>query len=116
MLCRPGITGAATIEFSHEEGLLTGVPDELVERYVTTVLNPEKCKLDIQYIETTKFVTDLRILMHTIFKLSHRTRRTFSAESSRFLTARPGMEKISSITLNPADGGDFSPQEVRQSA
>jgi lipopolysaccharide/colanic/teichoic acid biosynthesis glycosyltransferase len=116
MLCRPGITGAATIEFSHEEGLLTGVPDELVERYVTTVLNPEKCKLDIQYIETTKFATDLKILMNTIFKLSNRSRHTFSMESARFLLARSSMEKGSSIGMNPADGGDFSPQDVRQSA
>jgi lipopolysaccharide/colanic/teichoic acid biosynthesis glycosyltransferase len=116
MLCRPGITGAATIEFSHEEGLLTGVPDELVERYVTTVLNPEKCKLDIQYIETTKFGTDLKILINTVFKLSNRTRRTFSAESARFLAARSNMEKGSSVAMNSAEGGDFSTQDVRQSA
>jgi lipopolysaccharide/colanic/teichoic acid biosynthesis glycosyltransferase len=115
MLCRPGITGAATIEFSHEEGLLRNVPDEFVERYVTTVLNPEKCKLDIQYIETTKFGTDLKILVNTVFKLSNRSRRTFSAESARFLTARSSMEN-SSIARNSAGDGDFSPQDVRQSA
>jgi lipopolysaccharide/colanic/teichoic acid biosynthesis glycosyltransferase len=116
MLCRPGITGAATIEFSHEEALLHGVPDELVERYVTTVLNPEKCKLDIQYIETAKFTTDLKILMHTVFKLSNRSRRTFSAESARFLMARSTMENASPITMNSAEDGEFSPRGVRQSA
>jgi lipopolysaccharide/colanic/teichoic acid biosynthesis glycosyltransferase len=116
MLCRPGITGAATIEFSHEEALLTGVPDELVEHYVTTVLNPEKCKLDIQYIETTKFATDLKILIDTVFKLSNRSRYTFSAESAQFLMARSNMENASSITMNSPEGGEFSPHEVRQSA
>jgi lipopolysaccharide/colanic/teichoic acid biosynthesis glycosyltransferase len=116
MLCRPGITGAATIEFSHEEGLLRNVPDEFVERYVTTVLNPEKCKLDIQYIETTKFATDLKILMNTVFKLSNRSRHTFSAESARFLMARSGMERGSSIAMDAAEDGDFSPHDVRQSA
>jgi len=114
MLCRPGITGAATIEFSHEEALLSGVPDELVERYVTTVLNPEKCKLDIQYIETTKFSTDLKILMHTVFKLSNRSKRTFPAEAARFLRARSNMVNASSATMQ--EDGEFSPRGVRQSA
>jgi lipopolysaccharide/colanic/teichoic acid biosynthesis glycosyltransferase len=116
MLCRPGITGAATIEFSHEEGLLRNVPDEFVERYVTTVLNPEKCRLDIEYIETTKFGTDLMILINTVFKLSNRSRPTFSAESARFLAARSSGENVSSIARNAAGDGDFSPQDVRQSA
>jgi lipopolysaccharide/colanic/teichoic acid biosynthesis glycosyltransferase len=116
MLCRPGITGAATVEFSHEEGLLAGVPEELVERYVVTVLNPEKCKLDIKYIETTRFATDLKILMHTVFKLSNRSRRTFAAESVRFLKTRSGMETNSSKALNAAENSDFAGHEVRQSA
>jgi len=114
MLCRPGITGAATIEFSHEEALLSGVPDELVERYVTTVLNPEKCKLDIQYIETTKFSTDLKILMHTVFKLSNRSKRTFPAEAARFLRARSNMVNASPTAMQ--EEAEFSPRGVRQSA
>jgi lipopolysaccharide/colanic/teichoic acid biosynthesis glycosyltransferase len=116
MLCRPGITGAATIEFSHEEALLMDVPEEFVERYVVTVLNPEKCKLDIDYIETTRFGMDLRILMHTIFKLSNRSRHAFSSESARFLMAR---SDSGHDALNGVDGmqhPDFAVQEVRQSA
>jgi len=116
MLCRPGITGAATIEFSHEEGLLAGVPEELVERYVVTVLNPEKCKLDIKYIETTRFGTDLKILMHTVFKLSNRSRRTFATESVRFLKTRSSMEMNSSKALNKSEESDYSARDVRQSA
>jgi lipopolysaccharide/colanic/teichoic acid biosynthesis glycosyltransferase len=116
MLCRPGITGAATIEFSHEEGLLAGVPEELVERYVVTVLNPEKCKLDIEYIETTRFGTDLKILMHTVFKLSNRSRRTVAAESVRFLKARSGMELNSAKALHSPENSDYAGHEVRQSA
>ena len=116
MLCRPGITGAATIEFSHEEGLLAGVPEELVERYVVTVLNPEKCKLDIKYIETSGFWTDLRILLHTIFKLSNGPDRTFSAESARFLVARASAESASLGEVRSLENSDFSRREVRQSA
>jgi len=116
MQCRPGITGAATVEFSHEEGLLVGVPEELVERYVMTVLNPEKCKLDVRYIESTRFTTDLKILMHTIFKLSNRSRRTFSTESARFLLTRSSVETSSAAGIDAMQDRDFAGQEVRQSA
>ncbi|MGA8938153.1 MAG: sugar transferase [Acidobacteriaceae bacterium] len=115
MLCRPGITGAATIEFSHEEGLLEGVPEEIVERYVTTVLNPEKCKLDVHYIETTNFRTDLRILLDTALKLGNRSRRIIPTESARFFLAKSGIEK-SSDTITALAEGDLVPSEVRQSA
>lgn len=116
MLCRPGITGAATIEFSHEEGLLINVPEELVERYVLTVLNPEKCLLDANYIETTKFGTDLKILLHTVFKLSNRSRNTLSPESVRFLPGRSSMERTSSATIQCDEIVEFPKQDVRQSA
>ena len=116
MLCRPGITGAATIEFSHEEALLMGIPEEFVERYVVTVLNPEKCKLDIQYIETAQFRMDLKILMHTVFKLSKRTKRTFPAESARFLVAKADMELNPPTAAEGSAVSDFTAQDVRQSA
>lgn len=116
MLCRPGITGAATIEFSHEEGLIEGVPEELVERYVTTVLNPEKCKLDMQYMETTNFRTDLRILLNTIFKLSNRSRKAFPVEAARFLQARSGVDRTLASGISSLEDGDFRSQEARQSA
>jgi lipopolysaccharide/colanic/teichoic acid biosynthesis glycosyltransferase len=116
MLCRPGITGAATIEFSHEDGLLTNVPEELVERYVLTVLNPEKCLLDANYIETTRFGTDMKILLHTVFKLSNRSRNTLSSESARFLSGRSSMERTSSVAIQCDEVVEFSKQDVRQSA
>jgi lipopolysaccharide/colanic/teichoic acid biosynthesis glycosyltransferase len=96
MMCRPGITGAATIKFSNEEGLLQSVPEEMVERYMVSVLNPEKCKLDIRYIETARLTTDLGIMLQTVFKLSRRSKRSFSSESTLFLIARPGRQ------LNPS--------------
>jgi hypothetical protein len=115
MLCRPGITGAATILFSHEEGMIQGVPEEMVERYVTTVLNPEKCRLDVEYMETTCFRNDVKILLNTLFKLSRRSRATRTAESARFVVVWPGVEKnMTSITV--LDDGEFVTQDVRQSA
>ena len=104
MLCRPGITGAATIEFPHEEGLLTSIPEEFVEHYVTTVLNPEKCRLDANYIETTRFRTDLKILIDTVFKLGNRPIHTFPPESARIVLTRSAGE--------PATGGAVSHVEM----
>lgn len=116
MLCRPGITGAATIEFSHEEKLLTGVPVEFVEHYVTTVLNPEKCRLDANYIETTRFRTDLKILIDTVFKLGNRPIHAFPPESGRFLLARSASEPATGFAVNHGEDGGLSTKKVRQSA
>ncbi len=82
MLSRPGITGAATVVFSDEESLLADVPANFVEHYVTSVLNPEKCRLDAHYIETAKFGTDIRILMRTLFKLGDQTDSNWEAHAA----------------------------------
>lgn len=70
MSCRPGITGAATALFSDEETLLAEIPAELIESYMASVLNPEKCRIDSIYIETARLSADLKILAKTLFKLS----------------------------------------------
>ena len=116
MLCRPGITGAATIEFSHEEKLLTSIPEEFVEHYVTTVLNPEKCRLDANYIETTKFRTDLKILVDTVFKLGNRPTHDLCTEPAGRLLSMSPVEPTSAVTANHAEDVEFSTQKVRHSA
>jgi len=84
MLSRPGITGAATVVFSNEERLLADVPENFVEHYVTSVLNPEKCRLDAHYIETAKFSTDIRILLRTIFKPGRQPESTGEPEHAPY--------------------------------
>jgi lipopolysaccharide/colanic/teichoic acid biosynthesis glycosyltransferase len=125
MLCRPGITGAATIMFSHEESLLAEIPEEFVERYVTSVLNPQKCRLDSRYIETARFGTDLRILARTIFKLSNRIFRlsnrifklsnrpksTQAPQPALFLHKKSSMERPASIGVSRVESVEFSMQE-----
>jgi hypothetical protein len=83
---------------------------------VVTVLNPEKCKLDIKYIETARFGADLRILMHTVFKLSNGPRRRFSTEFARFLVARSSAESASLGEVRSLENSDFAGHKVRQSA
>jgi len=116
MLCRPGITGAATIQFSHEDRLLTNVPEELVEHYVLTVLNPKKCLLDANYIEVARFGTDMKILLHTVFKLSNRSRNTLSPKPAHFLSATSSMERTSPTAIHCDEVVEFSKQDVHQSA
>jgi lipopolysaccharide/colanic/teichoic acid biosynthesis glycosyltransferase len=115
MLCRPGITGAATIVFSHEESLLENVPEVFVEHYVTSVLNPEKCRLDCHYIETAKFGTDLRILVRTVFKLSNRPARVWITQPM-LVKEKPPIERLPSVSRNRILSEEFSAQEIGRSA
>ena len=115
MLCRPGITGAATIEFSHEESLLTDVPAEFVERYVMSVLNPEKCQIDSTYIETSTFWTDLRILMHTLFELSNRPKRSLALGPAISHQVKPTMVRFDSNRATSVESAEFSTQEIFRS-
>lgn len=116
MLCRPGITGAATIEYSHEESLLQNVPEEVVEHYVTTILNPQKCRLDAHYIETATFGTDMKLLVDTVFKLGDRPVHALMAESVRFLPSKGSSDPSHSIAVIQAEGADFPTDKVRRSA
>jgi lipopolysaccharide/colanic/teichoic acid biosynthesis glycosyltransferase len=108
MLCRPGITGAATIKFSHEESLLADIPAEIVERYVTTVLNPEKCRIDSTYIETSTFGTDLRILMHTLFKLGSRPLNTLALRPAISHQVRSSIERLDSNCAGPVESAELA--------
>ena len=112
MLCRPGITGAATIVFSDEENLLADVPVEIVEYYVTSVLNPEKCRLDSHYIETARFWTDMRIMMRTVFKLSNQSKSIREPQRTQPLSARSSLKRratsgvvyvVESVEVSTAD-------------
>lgn len=59
---RPGITGAASVRYRHEEVLLRG-PDW--ETVYLTVIMPDKLKIDLAYIEHWSFGSDLKVLVQT---------------------------------------------------
>lgn len=63
---RPGITGAASLEYRNEESLLTGTDWE--ERYVRLIL-PEKARIELEYLRRRSFGTDLGILARTARRL-----------------------------------------------
>ena len=68
LLCRPGITGAATLAFAREEHFLARLPKhELNEYYHQTVL-PLKHQLDVEYMARATFGSDFRLLMDTLLR------------------------------------------------
>lgn len=109
MLSRPGITGAATVVFSDEERLLADVPENFVEHYVTSVLNPEKCRLDAHYIETARFSTDIRILLRTLFKPVSQPDSLGRRQDTTYHRNAPSMTRSVSSSRATVDGLEVLP-------
>jgi lipopolysaccharide/colanic/teichoic acid biosynthesis glycosyltransferase len=112
MLCRPGITGAATLVFSHEESLLVDIPVEFVERYVTSTLNPEKCRLDSNYIETARFGTDMTILIRTVFRIGNRHRSIWTPQAAAHLHESSPIRRSVSVSMMGIETSEVSTQEA----
>jgi len=64
---RPGITGAATIAFRHEETILASVEPGEIEAFYQSHIKPTKAVIDFQYMLTATFASDARILLSTLF-------------------------------------------------
>jgi lipopolysaccharide/colanic/teichoic acid biosynthesis glycosyltransferase len=69
LLARPGMTGAAALEYLNEHSLLTGPDWE--ERYVRFIL-PEKLRIELDYLRRRSFASDLRVLVRTVRQLLRR--------------------------------------------
>jgi len=65
LACRPGITGAATLAFRNEEEFLSEIPKEQLEAFYESFVKPAKAHLDLEYMRTATFGTDLKILWRT---------------------------------------------------
>ncbi len=61
---KPGITGITQIKFRHEETLLSQYVDR-EQAYITTIM-PQKLALDLRYIETHDFLSDLALIVQTL--------------------------------------------------
>jgi len=79
--CRPGITGLATVAFAHEETLFARVPRDRFAAYFHGVVLPVKQQLDAAYMGRATFVSDLRLLLRSVF------RRWDSASAEKFIAA-----------------------------
>lgn len=66
---KPGITGAASTTFIHEEELLAQLPpSELGERYIREIL-PRKARLDLDYAAHASFWSDCAVLTDTLLRI-----------------------------------------------
>jgi lipopolysaccharide/colanic/teichoic acid biosynthesis glycosyltransferase len=64
-LCKPGITGAATLAFAREETLLSQIPAESLPQYYREHVLPAKHALDSAYMAQATLSSDLRLLLLT---------------------------------------------------
>jgi lipopolysaccharide/colanic/teichoic acid biosynthesis glycosyltransferase len=67
-LCRPGITGAATIAFAREEALLDRVPKHHLESYYHAVVLPAKRRLDAEYMARATFSSDFKLIVDSVLR------------------------------------------------
>jgi lipopolysaccharide/colanic/teichoic acid biosynthesis glycosyltransferase len=62
----PGVTGAASLAFSDEEGLLAKIPAERLTSYYLEQILPQKARLDLDYAARATFRSDCGILLRTV--------------------------------------------------
>jgi lipopolysaccharide/colanic/teichoic acid biosynthesis glycosyltransferase len=68
MACRPGVTGAATLAFRCEARILSEVPAERIEKFYQQYIVPHKMRLDSEYMERATVLSDINILLATVFR------------------------------------------------
>jgi lipopolysaccharide/colanic/teichoic acid biosynthesis glycosyltransferase len=70
---RPGVTGAATVSFRHEEEILPKkIRDEELESYYIQTILPKKVKLDVDYAARATFRSDMMLLLSTAVEILFR--------------------------------------------
>lgn len=65
-LLRPGITGAATLRYRHEEEILAGHSAEEIRDYYIKHIYPDKITIDLEYARKARLSSDLQILFQTL--------------------------------------------------
>jgi lipopolysaccharide/colanic/teichoic acid biosynthesis glycosyltransferase len=63
----PGITDPASIAYKGEGALLAAAPSP--EDLYVNVIMPEKIRLNLEYARTATVLTDLRLIVKTVFCL-----------------------------------------------
>jgi lipopolysaccharide/colanic/teichoic acid biosynthesis glycosyltransferase len=80
LICKPGLTGAATLAFIEEEKMLVSVPEAQLEAYVIDVLHRIKSDVDHEYALRSTLRSDLLLLASTVLHL-FRIRRSHRVEA-----------------------------------
>ena len=61
---RPGITGAASVRYADEDRILAVQADR--DAYFREIILPHKMALEAEYARERSFLTDVRLLIHTL--------------------------------------------------
>jgi lipopolysaccharide/colanic/teichoic acid biosynthesis glycosyltransferase len=92
LICRPGVTGAATLAFRDEQRILCEVPAENLETFYQQHVVPRKLSLDADYMSQATLATDIGVLFATLARggnhLTHKDLFVSPVRSSETRTAR----------------------------
>ena len=80
LLVKPGITGPSQIANRNEEEKLASQPDP--ETYYITELMPKKLAIDLQYVESQSFISDIRWLLKTLWVLVFPSKRNMQTSQT----------------------------------
>lgn len=68
LVCRPGLTGRASLAFAAEAHLVEDIPEHLLDQFHTSFISPLKLQLDQEYMKMASFCTDLKLIWHTVLR------------------------------------------------
>jgi len=96
----PGVTGAASLRYRHEEYVLSQVAAECMDEFYCSQLLPEKVRLDLEYASHANLFSDLAILLRTAGSLFVKApvplAETGAAETSTIVPAKVSSGRNSS--------------------
>jgi lipopolysaccharide/colanic/teichoic acid biosynthesis glycosyltransferase len=85
---RPGITGAATLQFLNEEKLLASLPVERLSEIYRDGIMPMKFSVDGEYMARATFASDLRLLLTTALSIFRQASRVPNVQIHQNLLER----------------------------
>lgn len=107
MDCRPGITGVATLAFRREEEFLAGIPAHELEAFYELFVKPAKAQLDLDYMRTASFSSDLGVLGRTFASCLFGAEESLAAPAeiiAQHAVGRTRSSKLGPVPVTPRSG------------